>query len=224
MILWLVFSVNITFSQTSKTIIIDTLHGYTRNLEKKVALYSLCFKTSEDIIDDDKSVVSIDFNRIPNVVIENITRNDLCMLLDDKGGQLRLNNINNVVSDTIRISQWFIYNNGLTDTSKSVKFVHHMYNDSLVKPPCNIDKTVKIKKNKGKENLKSIRLVINNRNYIVPITKNSSISTANFHGYKPKRKYRKYLSKSDSDKVYNFKYFHGETKKILKVFSGELSF
>lgn len=214
------------FAQAHKTVIIDTLLGYTEEMQVGLPLVQSVPEKGKELIIDQTFQPEIAIStKYPNAIVTNIDLNKISLLLDNKGGVISLFSLDNIVSDTIRINKWMIHKNGLTDTVRGTKAYFQMYNDSMSKEPCKIEAIKYLERNKGKKKLKNINVAINGKHYNIPveiITVHSSLNSS-FHGYTPRKTYNAFMSKSENDKkVYRYKRFMGETKILIRRFNASL--
>lgn len=208
-----------------KTIIIDSLIGYTLDQSNIPIIQPIPKKGDEFLVDPHFNAnITISKNH-PNIIISGLAVNEVAILLDDKGGVLKLLSLNNLVSDTITIDKWTVYKNGLADTVLTSKAFFRMSNDSMAKEPYKIIRRKCASKNSGKKYVECLYVCINNIRYKIPVKTTSvypHIPTS-FHGYKTRKKYKDFIQKTKDDTtVYLYQKFMGEQVTIVRLFDATL--
>lgn len=225
LVLFVLCNVN-TKAQTNKTIIIDTVVGYTSEMQfHDLIVQSVPEKGKELIANLNFQPKIIVSNEYPNVVVTELNIDAVALLLDDKGGVLKLLSIDNIPGDTIKIDKWVVYENGLSDTIHGNKFFFQMYNDSMAKKPYKTERILSIKKNHGCRNVNSIDVKINNTLHKVPVDVITvrPLLLSSFQGHLSKKKYKKFLMKNVNDKtVYRYQVFMGEKGTYSQRYDAEL--
>lgn len=219
----LVFILPFSASYAQKVIIVDTLIGYNSALQSSNQLLQSCYISIEDFEKEQPLDVTYYAAIYPNVIARNVIADEVCILLDDRGGNLMIRNIQGSSDDTIRISRWKIYSNGLTDTLSGSKAYYQMYNDSIVRTSPKIVPFKMLIKNKGKKKLNEICLCVNGRYYKLPVTTITERSIETFHGYEPLNIYKQYMSNQNPKKTYSYKKFEGTQTRITRKFSATLT-
>jgi len=191
-----------------KSIIIDTLTGFIPadldDSKNRYGWYELSMNNRHDGTEELYSE-NIDTTVFPNVVIAGFTENDLRLRLDNKGGIFELKGVQTLVGDTIRINKWRIYRNGLTDTLKGSSGYYKMFNDSLVPNSGKFKDFIRYEKHEGVSSLSGLKIVVNGKLYIVPVTTQKSESVTTGHGRKPYAKYERYVAGKSKKKINRFK-------------------
>lgn len=221
--IFFVFGITNTSAQTKKTIIIDTLIGYTLSKnEFNIPIVQRVPEKGEELLIADGFNPKVNISdKNPNVIITELDSKNVALLLDDKGGLLKLLSLDKMQGDTIKINKWIVYKNGLTDTIRTNTAYFQMYNDSMANEPYKVKQTFRFKNNTGKKNIHEIDVVMNDKLYEIPI----AIITiqprfpATFHGYFPRKKYKSFNQKRiDDKKIYRYKAFMGEEFTLIQCF------
>jgi hypothetical protein len=178
-----------------------------------------------ETIDTTSRSTQINLKKFPNVILSAIQSKNICLLLDSKGGHLQLQNVDHFPSDTIRISFWRVYANGLPDTFRGANVFFQMVNDVRSDTPLLEKPILTVQKNIGVRDLKEISIILNGRKHIVPVTIETGGTIQTYHGYEPKSIYNKFNQEGgkNSARVYRYKYFHGSGRNIVPIYHAVLS-
>lgn len=206
-------------SAQSRIIIIDTLVGYHQNIEDSRGFSEHCTSDNSDLQTHTRIVENEHFSS----AVISTTGESLCIALDNKGGMATINNIQKLSSDTIRISKWTIYDNGLTDTIIGSKAFYKTVNDEMAEEPYKIVPIHRYKKMKGITSLHSITVKINNKNYTIPVTIEDETLYTSFNGVKPSKAYRQFTSKPKKNRKYRYEKFNGNITTHRKKFNAVLN-
>lgn len=207
-----------SYSQ-KKVVVIDTLISVVDDYILKNSLISTCDRSFQGILDNENLNVQINYKAYPNAVVGGITGDCIHVLLDDKRGYCSIEGIKN---DTVHISKWAIYDCGLSDSTKGNVEYYHYVNGNLLEIPYKIKPVRRKQTTKGINYLEKISITVNGQLYHSKISVGADTLVKLFHGYTPRRKYRKYISDYKFRKTCSLTYFHGEVREIMYNFSSTL--
>lgn len=222
-IILLVLLPSILFAQRNVVFIIDTLEGYSNKNKgnNSEANVQQVFHSSSTQIAE-----TINLHSPPHVFAQMIYTDEIFIKLDDNGGDILLRVPESQLPDTVKINKWTIYKNGNTDTIKYSVVYWRCYNDSVVYDSSLEKEYIKTINHEGVQNLSNITIVINKHYYTIPIKKNVTVGIASGHGYKPHKKYKRYMTLKNSGKAFNkifrFKRFHYDRWETSHYFEGSI--
>jgi hypothetical protein len=232
------------WAQKGKVIIIDTVSGEPRQrstgdeLNDENEQYGFSRQPLADICDDDFFFAAIhhfDTAIYPTTVytklgavITNIVHDNVCLRLDNKGGMLHLKDIGCYHADTIRISNWTVYDNGIDDSTNTCMYEYPVFNDSVDwdKETVNCSSTAERYKG-GLKKLSSISITLDGRLTIIPVTIGSSSILKSSTGYRPlkaRQKYKQHTAKHDPPtRVFKYTLMEGRSVKSVRYFDAVLN-
>lgn len=169
---------------------------------------------------------NVNKNKPPNLIVSNIQKDIFWLKLDNKWGYCEFI-VNDKNIDTIHINKWIVYKNGYDDLRigyrGEVKQVNGEIGDNdLIMHPFSEEVHYK-----GGKFLPYLALIINGLSYIKNVElKTDTIQRTHYHGYRPLKKYNRYLRASEKKRVltkkYVFYYFTGIYKTIQYRFHANI--
>jgi hypothetical protein len=121
---------------------------------------------------------------------------------DGNDGVVSIKDIWNIKADTIRISKWTIYNNGLPDTAFRGTLYQDMINDSVQNSNHVVDTTRYV--NRGRFNIHKATVNINGVIYTIRPIKHVRELRRHSHGYLHRKAYYRYRKSTNSKKKYRY--------------------
>lgn len=197
-------------AQAQKVVVIDTV---ALGVKKKQLVYTyytrgiIKYMMYVHHSGEDDITFDYDANRTPNLIAiinENDVDSGLYFVMDDMSSTIKIVGLNALDTDTLHMDSWTVYKNKLGDTLINSTVYSKFLNDSVVS--ASYRSRSKITGNAPKEvPLRQLSLVINNRPYIVSLDTSKVERVMQYLGYKPYRRYEKYLSDTEHKKKYRYK-------------------
>lgn len=219
---------SVSAQQLKKTLIIDTLIGYSYSKDEfNIPLIRPIPKIGENYLTASSDIAQAIISKsYPNVIFTELDLDSTALLLDNKGGVLKLRSIQSFAADTIRINKWIVYENGLTDSLFTSKAFFRMYNDSMAETPYKTEQTHCLIKHKGERKIKHIDITINDKHYNISVSTVAAVPTSfsDFHGYKPRGKYKSYMQNASANKkTFRYTRFMGQNTLLIQLYDASIN-